>query len=336
MNETIDSIIKEYENGGLVYIDREGKHVVDMGQFCEMDTKELLSKTNRTYEVLLNLAKNNPNSLKWVNDFAMAHVIEYLKHRIAEQNNQLDSLVRDFHEQQQEIETLTHENNELKKSTANIEFDNNELNEWKEKYANMSKQYELFQVEKQNSDKLASEAYDMLKVEFDKVDAINADLELKFKQANERYEQVNAELIECNEKLSSQITEYENCYQQLIDNEAKTAQLENENDEYKRESAELQNTLAARIEDIRLLEERLHDEQTKYNALNDDYKNLKLDYAQQNDDFDMSMKNYSHMINQIREIVGVGNTFTQSKNNNATGHKQERMGANQVVEFNTL
>lgn len=73
--ETIDLIKQELEKGNVVYRDIEGLHSIKLSDIVNQPADGILYDLNRNEAVILQFI-DNP---KWVNDFACAQVIRYLK-----------------------------------------------------------------------------------------------------------------------------------------------------------------------------------------------------------------------------------------------------------------
>ena len=73
--QTIDLIKQELEKGKVVYRDIEGLHSAILEEFVNQPADGILYDLNRNEAVILQFI-DDP---KWVNDFACAQVIRYLK-----------------------------------------------------------------------------------------------------------------------------------------------------------------------------------------------------------------------------------------------------------------
>ena len=73
--QTIDLIKQELEKGKVVYRDIDGLHSVSLEDFVNQPADGILYDLNRNEAVILQFI-DDP---KWVNDFACAQVIRYLK-----------------------------------------------------------------------------------------------------------------------------------------------------------------------------------------------------------------------------------------------------------------
>ena len=73
--ELIDLIKQELEKGNVVYRDIEGLHSIKLSDIVNQPADGILYDLNRNEAVILQFI-DDP---KWVNDFACAQVIRYLK-----------------------------------------------------------------------------------------------------------------------------------------------------------------------------------------------------------------------------------------------------------------
>ena len=98
----IDEIVNRYSSNELTYIDREGEHKINIDEFVKTGSDTVLQKLNRTEQVLLKVANAAPEKLKWVNDYAMAKVVQNLFDKV-------DGLHASLIEKDTEIERLNNE-----------------------------------------------------------------------------------------------------------------------------------------------------------------------------------------------------------------------------------
>ena len=75
--ETLDLIRKAEEEGKIVLMTEMGLMGVSMEKFCQQDADNILYDLNRDEATTLTLG--NEGLVRWVNDYAVAKVIRYLK-----------------------------------------------------------------------------------------------------------------------------------------------------------------------------------------------------------------------------------------------------------------
>lgn len=73
----IQSILEHKKNNEIVFMTSEGAMVANIEKLIEQPTEGLLYDLNRDFATLSTNAKNSKN-LKWVNDMALANIVEYL------------------------------------------------------------------------------------------------------------------------------------------------------------------------------------------------------------------------------------------------------------------
>jgi predicted amidohydrolase len=75
--ETLDLIRKAEKEGKIVLMTEMGLMGVSMEKFCQQDADNILYDLNRDEATTLTLG--NEGLVRWVNDYAVAKVIRYLK-----------------------------------------------------------------------------------------------------------------------------------------------------------------------------------------------------------------------------------------------------------------
>lgn len=82
-----DIVMKEYEKGNIVVASFDGLQVMPLKEFVKQPADGMLYDLNRNEMVVLSFIKDP----KWVNDYAVAKVIQELKRQIDELTNQLEN-----------------------------------------------------------------------------------------------------------------------------------------------------------------------------------------------------------------------------------------------------
>ena len=82
--KTDKEIFDSYESGNIIYITADGMQEMAMTDFIAQTPNNILKALNRTEKILINLHENNPDSLKWINDYAVAKTIKALAEKIIE------------------------------------------------------------------------------------------------------------------------------------------------------------------------------------------------------------------------------------------------------------
>ena len=82
--KTDKEIFDSYESGNIIYITADGMQEMAMTDFIAQTPNNILKALNRTEKILINLHENNPDSLKWINDYAVAKTIKALTEKIIE------------------------------------------------------------------------------------------------------------------------------------------------------------------------------------------------------------------------------------------------------------
>ncbi len=343
MTEQIQEILNFYKENKLVYIDREGKHTVDISDFCKQQTSDILQKTNRTEQVLLSLAEKNPTSLKWVNDYAMAKIIEWLK-------TFNDDATQQIIEQETTIQKLELEleNNRQSKATVVLKDD----------YANLQDKYTALE-EKFNK---SVEAYKSLKAERDdlqnKLLATSQDMSHEYDELAVKYnelQELNISLAEkhsheirVNEDLQNQFdklnTEYNDKVTELLqkDNQIKTlteerdTALENEDVAIK----QLESGVEKRekiINELKTQINKLNDDLNETQLLNNKSKEYIIDLENKLIEEQNKLKENAEKIESICNILSINNdTKHDEKPRQSSSNGMHRMGDNQVVNATFL
>ena len=76
-----DKVLKEWENGNLVFADFEGLKSIKFEDFITQPLEGMLYDINRNTATILTYI-DNP---KWVNDFALTKLLEYYYNKCKEQ-----------------------------------------------------------------------------------------------------------------------------------------------------------------------------------------------------------------------------------------------------------
>jgi len=75
-----DKVVAEYEKGNVVILTHEGASILKIENLIDQPADGILYDLNRNEEVILTFI----DDIKWVNDYATAKVIRYLKKQIEE------------------------------------------------------------------------------------------------------------------------------------------------------------------------------------------------------------------------------------------------------------
>lgn len=78
-----DKVVAEYEKGNVVILTQEGEVILKIQDLIDQPADGILYDLNRNEEVILTFI----DDIKWVNDYATAKVIRYLKRQIEEYEN---------------------------------------------------------------------------------------------------------------------------------------------------------------------------------------------------------------------------------------------------------
>lgn len=85
-------VIKEHDNGNIVFADFEGLKKSNLKEFIKQPTEGILYDLNRNAAVVLTFIDDT----KWVNDYAMGNVVEELKRQLEEMKEEKRSLYKKF------------------------------------------------------------------------------------------------------------------------------------------------------------------------------------------------------------------------------------------------
>lgn len=80
MSEIREFILKEFDNGNIIFCGIGGLQGGNLKEFIKQPTEGILYDLNRDEATVLSQIENP----KWINDFAVAKVIRALKDRISE------------------------------------------------------------------------------------------------------------------------------------------------------------------------------------------------------------------------------------------------------------
>ena len=208
----IDEIVNRYSSNELTYIDREGEHKINIDEFVKTGSDTVLQKLNRTEQVLLKVANAAPEKLKWVNDYAMAKVVQNLFDKV-------DGLHASLIEKDTEIERL---NNEATASRVAFETADGISKEDAEK---LLEKIEILEADDQihlsQIDQLIRERDEALEHESIAIKQMEtksdefAALEERFNKSVEAYKTLKAENTELNNKLMNSSADMDSQYNEL-------------------------------------------------------------------------------------------------------------------------
>lgn len=372
MTEQIKQILEQYEQNKVVYVDREGKHAISFDELLSSTSDDVLRKTNRTAEVLLRLAEKNPESLKWVNDYAMAKIVE----RLFEMNNENNSQII-F--KNTEIEKLQLEIERMKQSTVSVELSDelvtnntklkNEYDNLLKKFDELKQTYDatlteydgllqekdeiISKINKQLEDKIeelktVNNECNVYAAELDKMSGKHHHISFKFdeltkkfdtlqKHADEEKNMLNEQLNKTNNELDDSISRYN-----ILQDEFK--KLSGDFDELKTDNTNINKQL----EDLKNAEERLVIERDaalenesiaikQHDDIKREYKMLterieKLTFENNNLNKQLEQQNKNN--EAIKKIREILNIETHISTNNT--NTNTRIGSNQVSDFNIL
>lgn len=210
-NITKEQVLKSYENGNILYITMQGINEMPLDEFMQKDASDILKLLNRTEEILIMLHEKNPSSLKWVNDFAVAKLIQALKMKLAS----IESTA-----------TVEVENNDDELKNAE-----NKIKELKTKIAEYENQISHFNATVTEY----NESIDMIEEDKEKLTAENKNLKIhidELKQQNETMLKLHDE----NNALNKTIDALNNDKSRLSE---KNNSLLDENNELKNKNSEM-------------------------------------------------------------------------------------------------
>lgn len=124
--KTDKEIFDSYNNGNIVYMTVDGLKEIPMNKFISQSSDDILKALNRTEELILKIHNTKPDSLKWINDFAVAKTIKALLNKINTANSSVsiqaesnggdyNKLFNDFTKLQLDYELLKDKYEKLKK-----------------------------------------------------------------------------------------------------------------------------------------------------------------------------------------------------------------------------
>ncbi len=80
-----DKVIAEYKKGNVVILTQTGASILKIENLIDQPADGILYDLNRNEEIILTFI----DDIKWVNDYATAKVIRYLKKQIEEYESKL-------------------------------------------------------------------------------------------------------------------------------------------------------------------------------------------------------------------------------------------------------
>ena len=95
-NEKLLELVKLSEqNGNAAVMTSEGLSEFSLSEVLTLDVETILNKLNRTKESIIELSEN-PKNKRWVNDYATAVVLEYIKKKYSNLLSQYDDLKEEY------------------------------------------------------------------------------------------------------------------------------------------------------------------------------------------------------------------------------------------------
>ena len=95
-NEKLLELVKLSEqNGNAAVMTSEGLSEFSLSEVLTLDVETILNKLNRTKESIIELSEN-PKNKRWVNDYATAVVLEYIKKQYSNLLSQYDDLKEEY------------------------------------------------------------------------------------------------------------------------------------------------------------------------------------------------------------------------------------------------
>lgn len=140
--KTDKEIFDSYKSGNIIYITADGMEECPINDFINQTSDNILKALNRTEDIILNVHNRKPDSLKWINDYAVANVIKTLKQTLVNtssaeiKTNSTEDLSHDilqntynelFDEKIKLEEQLKTSNDLLDKYKSTIQKDKNEI-----------------------------------------------------------------------------------------------------------------------------------------------------------------------------------------------------------------
>ena len=139
---TDKEIFDSYKSGNIIYITADGMEECPINDIINQTSDNILKSLNRTEDIILNVHNRKPDSLKWINDYAVANVIKTLKQTLVNtssaeiKTNSTEDLSHDilqntynelFEEKIKLEEQLKNSNDLLDKYKSTIQKDKNEI-----------------------------------------------------------------------------------------------------------------------------------------------------------------------------------------------------------------
>lgn len=265
--KTDKEIFDSYAAGNIVYMTADGLKEVPMSEFQHSGPDNILKSLNRTEDIILKVHSKKPDSLKWINDYAVGKVISALCNENAnlEQwlNEAKSSVSVSAENGQADIDKL---NESLETASAKIDELQKQLTDMTNRMDEEHAEKVQYQVFAQNSKEAADKAEELLnKIQSEKDDLANDNYELK------------QELEKLKKSVSDKETEYSNYKSKLstlsteldsekikVDNitkEYETLKTEHNNateliDKYKETNADLSKDIDTLKQNIKLLEDK--------------------------------------------------------------------------------
>lgn len=357
MND-IDSILKNYEQGILTYVDANGFHNININEFLKLGSEDVLKNLNRTYEVLLKVANADKTKFKWVNDYAMAYVVTTLFEKVMDMSAEII-------EKDSEIERLKNESVASKVGFETIdgisqeEADklNNKINELTTKLAEKETQYTNVITENAElKNKLSSQeaTHDELKKVVTENRGLSISLE-EFKAAltskqkdyealKNNYNEIensylslqsaNTELEERSKSLETEIADRKRAFSEMLE---KYKTMDDSNNTLKQKNEELEN-LASELQ--RQLDEAYVDyDKLKYTLETSEKENSNFKKTIEN--YQLSSQANNEQLNKYKEAVNnlissLGLTVNVKNGVVEQSQFMHRMGDHLENKFNAL
>lgn len=128
--KTDKEIFDSYKSGNIIYITADGMEECPINDFINQTSDNILKALNRTEDIILNVHNRKPDSLKWINDYAVANVIKTLKQTLVNTSSaeiKTNSTEDLFAEKIKLEEQLKNSNDLLDKYKSTIQKDKNEI-----------------------------------------------------------------------------------------------------------------------------------------------------------------------------------------------------------------
>lgn len=137
--KTDKEIFDSYDDGNVIYMTGDGIKEKTMAIFIAQTPDNILHALNRTEKTIIESHEKNINSLKWINDYAVAKTIRSLSEKNSELTNKLidynssvtvtTDAATDNNELQQKYDSLKQANDLLQDTYNKVYDENGKLNE---------------------------------------------------------------------------------------------------------------------------------------------------------------------------------------------------------------